>query len=61
MSRLLGALGRGARAGAWLLASLALAASPVLAADPSASPATIADPSGTIARNSPAGRSRLRQ
>jgi hypothetical protein len=40
MSRLLGALGRGARAGAWLLASLALAASPVLAADPSASPAS---------------------
>ena len=37
MSRLWGALGRGARAGAWLVASLALAVSPALAADPTAS------------------------
>lgn len=40
MSLLRGALGRGAHAGAWLVASLLLAASPVLAADPTASPAS---------------------
>jgi hypothetical protein len=40
MSPLRRARGRGARAGMWLLASLLLAATPVLAADPTASPAS---------------------